>query len=801
MKLSYQWLKEILGKIKISPEKLANLLNLKVAAVEKVKKLAHGLDKVVVAEILEIKKHPQADKLQLVTLRFKIQNSKFKILQVVCGAFNIKVGDKVPLALKGAILPNGVEIKESIIRGIKSEGMLCAEDELGVGEDHTGILILDKSAKIGEKVSKVLGLDDTIIEIENSALTHRPDLFSHYGFAREIAAITNSKFKIQKSKVKVKTKKLFNLKIKIEDPKDCLRYMAVVIDNVKIAPSPIWLQNRLRNLGIRPINNIVDITNYVMLEINQPLHAFDYEKLSSIQNQNSKQIVIRRARKEEKLLCLDGVERKLDNNVLVIADSKKPIALAGIMGGEESGITEKTKTIVIESANFNPVVIRKGMRKLGLRTEASLRFEKGLPLVFAKDGILRAIELIEKIANGKVVSKIYDIKDKKTEKLLKTPKKINLEVEKVSNLIGEKISEKQIVKYLNNLGFTVKKIGKMLKVIVPMFRNDVEFEEDVIEEIARLYGYQKINPKPIDGKLNFLPYDPLLKLEKNLKNILIGLGFDEVYNYSFYGEKIINLLKLKREHLELTNPLNPDQRYLRISLLPKILENAEKNVSFYDRFRIFEIGKVYFLSDNKIEQPKYLAGLILEKNEKIFYLAKGVIEIILKKIGINIISYQKNSDQNYQYLDNPTTIMINNEKIGVFGLIKKHIKDNLKITDDLAVFEIDLEKLSKLKIEVKTFEKISSYPPILRDLAFIVSKNIIFEELYQIIKNFHPLIYSVEPFDVFESEKLGKDVRNIAFHLIFQSPERTLKSEEVEKIISDLVKTLEQKFGAKLRTF
>jgi len=814
MKLSYNWLKELTG-FKLSPEKLAEVLNLQVAAVENVEKLEKNLDKVVVAEILEIKKHPQADKLQLV--KVTLDSKRKKIYHIVCGAFNIKIGDKVPLALPGAKLPIGLEIKEAVIRGEKSEGMLCAEDELGVGDDHTGILILDKSAKLGEKVSKVLGLDDTIIDIENVALSHRPDLFGHLGFAREIRAITNSKFKIQNSKLKIKTKDLIKLEIKVENYRDCLRYMAVVIDGIKIKPSPIWLQNRLRNLGIRPINNIVDITNYVLLEIGQPLHAFDFEKISGAQPpnpkhqipnkskiQNTKQIIIRRAKRGEKLFCLDGVERTLDQDILVIADAKKPIALAGIMGGEESGITEKTKTIVIESANFDPVIIRKGSRKLALRTEASLRFEKGLPLVFAKDGMSRAIELIEKIAGGKVISQIYDIKDKKTEKKLKTKKIVRVEIKKIFDLIGEKISEKQIIKYLTNLDFSPKKIGEFFHIVVPVHRNDIEYPEDIIEEIARIYGYQKINSCPIKADLKIIEPDSLLKIERNLKNILIGLGFDEIYNYSFYGENLINLLKLKKdEHLEIANPLNPEQKYLRLSLLPNLIKNAEKNIGYFDNFKIFEIGKIYRFSEEKIEQPKYLAGLILEKNKKIFFVLKGIIEIILEKTGIDKdkISFKLEKNINYHYLNYLTSIFAENKLIGYFGLVNEVVKNDLKIFSDVGVFEIDLEKLKNLKISPKIYQKISSYPPIFRDLAFLVPKNIIFEEIYKTIKNFHPLLYQVEPFDVFESEKLGRGVRNIAFHLIFQSFERTLKSEEVDKIISDLIKTLEQKFGAKLRAF
>jgi len=836
MKLLYNWLKELTGA-KLSSEKMAELLNLQVAAVESIENMSKSLENVIVAEILEIKKHPQADKLQLVTLRTsQLNNSIANNLKVVCGAFNIKAGDKVPLALPGAVLrlkaTDGklklLKIEESIIRGVKSVGMLCAEDELGLGEDHSGILILDKLAKVGEKVSKVLGLDDAIIEIENVALTHRPDLFGHLGFSREISAVMGIKRKVQGLKSKVYgCRESIKLKIKIEDSQLCPRYMAVVIDNVKIAPSPLWLQNRLRNVGIRPINNVVDITNYILLEVGQPLHAFDANKLTG-GSAKTKEINIRRAKSGEKILALDGVVRELDKDILVIADAEKPIALAGIIGGEYSGVTKETKTIVIESANFNPTIIRKGAKKVGLRTEANLRFEKGLPLVFTEQGMTRVIELIEKIVGGRVVSKIYDHKSKKVEKNLKTKKTINLKIEKISDLIGEKISENQIIKYLTALGFITIKMGKALRITIPAHRTDIEYPEDIIEEIARIYGYQKIKPQPIRAKLEIVAPDPLLKVEKNLKNILTGLGFDEVYNYSFYGENSINLLGInKKDHLELVNPLNPDQRYLRISLLPKLLENATKNISNFENFRIFEIGRIYRSQTNAemdadqrrngqrqsasslhesalpVRQEKYLSGLIFEKNKKMFYLVKGLVEKILERAGIekNQISYQSCQDINYLYLNQATSIFIEKNPAGVFGEINENLKNNLKISDKVGVFEINLEKIIKLVIGEKIFNKISNYPPIIRDLAILVPKRFKFADIVSLIENYNSLIKNVEPFDVFESEKFGLDTQSIAFRLIFQSFDRTLVSQEIDKILNDLIKNLEQKFQAKIRNF
>lgn len=800
MKLSYNWLKE-LTKTKTSSEKMAELLNLQVASVEGITDMAKCFEQVVVAEILEIKKHPQADKLQLV--KVKTGNLPQAIHHIVCGAFNIKVGDKVPLALVGAILPNGMEIKEAVIRGQKSAGMLCAEDELGLGHDHSGILILDKKTKVGEKFAKVLGLDDVIFEIETVALTHRPDLFGHLGFAREVAALTNSKLQIPSHKLKSLKTADTSLKIKVENSKDCPRYMAVVMDNIKIEPSPAWLQNRLRNLGIRPINNVVDVTNAVLLEVGQPLHAFDFNKLSG-GTTKSKIINIRRAQDKEKILALDGVARELSKDILVIADGEKPVALAGIMGGEHSGIAEETKTIVIESANFDSVVIRRGAKKVGLRTEANLRFEKNLPLIFTEQGIVRAIELMQQLCRGKVVSTIYDITDKTIAKQLKTKQVINLDKSKIFDLIGEKISEAQIIKYLNALGFVSKKSGAFLKAIIPAHRRDIEYPEDIIEEIARLYGYQKITPQPVRAAFEVVKVDPLLKLEKNLKNALVDFGFDELYNYSFYGEKTINFFKLKKdEHLTVANPLNPDQQFLRISLLSKLLEKAAENNPLFDAFKIFEIGHVYKKNDVDFEEQKHLGGLVLEKNPKMFFLTKGYIEAILENIGIkkNRISYKLSQHHDYQYLENFTGVLVDSQAIGLFGLVNRKIKDSLKIKAEVGLFELNLETLTKFSGQEKLYQKISAYPAVMRDLALLVAKSVKFEELHKLIASFNPLITLVEPFDVFESEKLGKDTRSVAFHLTFQSFDRTLVSQEIDKIIADLVKTLEQKFQAKLRNF
>ncbi len=465
MYLSYNWLKQLVnfsakggfvsgGKEK--PEELAEFLTSHISNVESIKKLGQGLDQVIVAQIMEVKPHPNADRLQIAIVK-SVENRKEKILNIVCGASNIKVGQKVPLALIGAKLSGGLEIKESIIRGIKSEGMLCAEDELGLGDDHTGIMILDSQAKIGQRITEILGLEDAILDLENKPLANRPDLFSHYGVAKEISIIKNLLIKNILFK-KIKSKNNLPLHVRLEAKNSCPRYMAITIEGIKIKPSPSWLQRRLRALGLRPINNIVDITNYILLELGQPLHAFDYDLLEN------HEIIIREAKTGEKTKTLDGIERSLEENDLLIADPNKSLALAGIMGGEGSGINEKTKNIVIESANFNPVAIRKTSHRLALRTEAATRFEKGLPIVLAEEGLWRAVNLILEMVGGKV-GEVRDLTSREGLAILTNKKYILADFEYLNRLIGCDLPDKTYLNFLKRLGIKLQRVDLRKRLI------------------------------------------------------------------------------------------------------------------------------------------------------------------------------------------------------------------------------------------------------------------------------------------------------------------------------------------------
>ena len=807
MKISINWLKDYL-EIKERPEKLAEVLTMSTAEVEEVQHLGQGLDKIVVGEIFNVKTHPNADKLRLALVNIGTQR-----LSIVCGAPNIKPGQKVPVALVGARLATGLEIKEAKIGGIESHGMLCAEDELGLGEDHEGILILPTETKVGQDLKKALGLDDVVLDIENKSLTHRPDLFSHLGIARELAVLTKKKLKQAKltSKKYTSPKKSWPLKVMVKDTKLCPRYMGVVLNNIKIASSPRWLQSRLRAVGLRPINNVVDITNYVMMEYGQPLHAFDAEKVAG------QTIVVRRAKKGETLQTLDGESRKLDDNILVIADKEKPIALAGIMGGANAEINANTKTIIIESANFDPVNTRKAAWQLGLRTEAVTRFEKGLPLPLVELAINRVLELLIKETSAKVASKIIDQKSATVSNQLKQKSQLLLDLSYLNKVIGlvfdsevaqtrGELKVKQVNDILKSLGFQVTKSKKdEIKVQVPWYRNDIQIPEDLIEEVARVYGYNNIPPTPIVGEFAPVAISKEDFIEEEIKDVLVGVGFTEVRTYSFYGENTLKRLNLNPDdHIRLANPLNPDQTYLRINLLPNLLRQVRDNLRHQEKFQIFELGSLYLgqkIEDGLPAQPKVLAAIIVGKNPKrvdqhIFFQAKGAVEFLLTKLNVNKKAVYTSLEKEQGAL-----LTIEDKPIGKIRVIDEQLKQSFKIKNsDVVAITLDVERLFSLAESVKLYKPIPIYPKVVRDLSMVLAKKINNKQVVDLIKQTNSLIIQVDLFDIFEDKRFGPDKRSLAYRIIYQSPDRTLKDAEVNRIQQEIIKGLESNLGAQVRT-
>lgn len=795
MKFSYNWLKELSGT-KLAPEKLKELLLVHSFEVEKTEKTGAGLENIFVGKILEIKKHPAADRLSLV----KLALGGSKSVRVVCGADNIKVGDKVPLALPEARLAGGLEIKEMEIRGVKSCGMLCAEDELALGRDHSGIMILDPGAKTGASLKKYLELNDFVLGID--ILPNRGhDALSHIGVAREICALENRKLDYDFDGLKLPRKRTEKIKVEIKDKNLCRRYIGAVLENIEVKESPVWLKAKLMASGVRPVNNIVDATNYVMLELGQPLHAFDADQVENAE------ITVRKAGKREEIILLDGNKKELDANDLIVADGKKTLALAGIIGGLDSGISENTARIILESANFNAVSIRKTRIKLGLKTDASDRFEKEIDPNLAEKAMVRAIEIIQNTAGGGLEG-IIDVYPQKAK-----PWKIKLNLDYANSLLGEKIIPKSIIKILNSLSLKTSGHRRIITVEIPTFRIDLKTQEDLIEEIGRIYGYEKI--KAQSPKVSIKPAETNKErlFVRRVKNILAGCGFSEVYNYSFYNVRDAGLAQIGTvKHLELENPMNPDQALMRVSLIPNILKNVRENLKRFNEFEIFETGRVYWPNAEALpEEKNIVAGaVILEKADKAenFYYLKGIIDSFLAGIGIKNQYYRSFDSSPLDTLETlwhsgrAAEIKIKGQKesVGYLGEINPFVLANFDIHERVAMFEFDLKKLRKVSETEKEYRPIRKYPTVERDISMVLSgdKGVRADDIIENMrKSGGNLIIGIDLFDVYEFKKEG--AVSCAFRVIFGADGRTLTSREIDGLMEKIIDNLEKELNVKVR--
>ncbi|HRZ95604.1 MAG TPA: phenylalanine--tRNA ligase subunit beta [Candidatus Moranbacteria bacterium] len=795
MKYSYNWLKELSGTKKM-PEKVMEDLTFHSFEVEGLEKGEINIPGVIVGKILEIKKHPNADKLQLL----KVDVGAGSALNIVCGAWNIKAGDKVPVALVDTNLSNGMKIKEAEIRGEKSFGMLCAEDELGLGKNHEGILILPESAKIGDPISKYFRSKDSVIEIK--VLPDRShDAMSYVGVAREIAVLERKKFDYDFDGLVLPKKKSKKLKIAVKSSKLCPRYIGAVMENIKIKESPDWMKKRLEASGIRAINNVVDATNYVMLELGNPLHAFDVDKLKvqseklKVTVQNSKLgIVVRKAKTGEKIKLLDGVVKELTSDDLLITDGDNPLAIAGIKGGKLAEIDGNTKNIVLESANFNAVSIRKTRTRLNLKTDSSDRFEKDIDPNLAEKAMARLIEIIEHTAGGKLTG-VVDVYSKKV-----APWKIKLDSSYVNSLLGEFILVKDMTRILNILGIKTKN-GKIIECIVPTYRFDLKTQEDLIEEIGRIWGYEKVKEQPMISEILPAKINEQVFFERKVQDKLTGIGFDEVYNYSFYGEKdMVSCGFDNIKHLELENPMNSEQKYVRTSLIPNILKNIYENLKNFEDFRVFEEGRCYRPDGKKVEEKRMLAMAVAKNKDskgEIFYDLKGAIEDMLEGFGVN--SYEVRLRKNPEKICHPfrsAEIKIAGEKIGVLSEINPAVLSAYKIKSPVAVAEFDLEILKKHANKSKIYNPISKYPVVTRDISLLVSNDTTYAQIVDTIKKIGKnLVKNIKLFDVFEKDSQ----KSLAFRIEFEDKKKTFEKAEVERSIEKIVSTLEAELGVTVR--
>jgi len=620
------------------------------------------------------------------------------------------------------------------------------------------------------------------------------DCFSHLGIGREIAAILS--YKLEVPKIALKEDKKINAKdlisVRVKDISGCQRYAARVVTGVKIGPSPAHIQARLKVCGLRPINNIVDIANYVMLETGQPLHAFDLKKLEG------RQIIVRFARPKEKIITIDGGEYNLNEKVLVIADAKKPVAIAGIKGGKFPEITEKTETVVLESANFNQKIVRHGSAQINLKTDASLRFEHGIDPNLAEFAVNRAASLIGEIAGGKIARGLIDFYPRKV-----FPSKIFLDLNYLKDFLGREIPKKEIIKILNNLEFKTKEIRKnIFEVLIPTRRLDVKLSEDLIEEIGRIYGYEKIPALPPFGAMVSPKRNENIFWQDAVKNILKEAGFSEVYNYSFLGEKEIeNLGYDSGDLIEIANPLSFNQQYLRPTQILNLLKNVKENLKYFNEIKIFELGKIF---NKKIKERWMVTGIISkrkkDKSAELFFEIKGVVDSLLNGLGISSILYD-------QYRPTPQSskikiwnrqrcaeIKVNErEEIGFLGEIEPTLLLDLGIEGSVAVFDVNFEKLQKIASEEQEYRPISQHPAAVRDIALLVPQDVLVDEVLGKIEIAGgKLVQDVDLFDIYEGEELPDGKKNLAFHVIFQAKDRTLKTEEINNVLEKIIETLEE---------
>ena len=744
----------------------------------------------VIGEIIECKAHPDSDHLHVC----KVNVGK-EILQIVCGAPNARAGIKVIVALPGAELPNDITIKKGNIRGEESNGMMCSIAELGLDnkfltkEDKEGICELGKDAIVGEDPIKYLGYDDDIVDFELTA--NRGDLLSVLGLAYELGAIYNKKVKdvdLSHSENSKNVNDVFNIDIQTEN---CSLFLAKKVENVEIKESPKFIKNRLMACGIRPINNVVDISNYVMLELGQPLHFYDADKLGE-------NLVVRMANKNEKLVTLDEQERTLDENDLVIANKKEAVGLAGVMGGLDTEVTENTKNIIIESAIFDGVKVRKTSKKI-LRSEASNRFEKGLDPNRTYMAIERACNMLEKYAEGEVLSGTV-----KYDKTKKEDKKIEITFKNILDVLGVQISNDDILDVFTKLGFTYELEGEKIKVLVPTRRMDISIKEDLIEEVGRIYGVDNIK-----GKLPVLPvkqgsYD---KVTRGIRNKMVSLGLNETLSMIFTNEQDARKYTVDDfEVVKLLDPLAEERNSLRYSLIPSMMKIYEYNKARENKdICIFEIGKGFFKKENEYGENKKLACLMTgeyylglgNKANVDFYIIKGVVEEVLNYLGYenrySLITPSKLPKEFHPY--QTAEINVNADSVGIVGKVHPSI-----CKEPVFVMEINLDKLLSKKIGKLKYKEISKFPNVKKDVAFVVNKDIPSKEIETVIKKAGGnTLTKIEVFDVYTGENVAENEKSIAYSLIFNDSKKTLTEDEVMENFNKIIENVEKKCDAKLR--
>lgn len=799
MRVSLNWLKEFV-EIDRTPAELAEMLTMAGLEVEGLEHKGHELNGITVSKILDIKPHPRADRLSI--CRLDAGNQK---VSVVCGATNMSQGDVVPLALPGIILPDGTRIKESRIREELSQGMLLAEDEMGLTDDHTGIMILPEDLLPGKSLPDAMDLEDWILEI--GLTPNRIDCASILGVAREIGALTKKKVTIPEIRYEENDTPIDDLaQVTILDPHGCPRYTAGLADHVKIYPSPFWMRYRLQTSGIRSINNVVDITNYILMELGQPLHAFDYHLLGG------RRIVVKRAENGEIFTTLDEQDRDLDDQILMICDGEKPVALAGIMGGLNSEITENSTTVLIESAFFDPTVTRRSSKRLGLSTEASYRFERGIDIGGVDRALKRSLMLIAQFAGGSIAKGIIDCYPRPW-----SPSKVAVRADRTNKLLGTDVKAETMDLHLSSLGMAVTKIDdNKMEVSPPSFRVDITREADLVEEIARLIGYHNI-PVTLPPIRPTEEYVSELTLRDRIKAMLVGMGFTEIITYSFISPQSADLMGTGdnshlRSFVKLLNPLSQDQSVMRTSLIPGLLSTARLNLlrGQYD-LRIFEWGKAYLQGEDELpEEKQILAALITgmgsapqwyqPAREADFYDIKGAAENILEGLGINEPEYRRNGPPEGFDPREYARIFSSDTEMGTLGRISQGTLEGFGLEKNAYMMELSIDALLSHAERDRRFSPLAKFPLVRRDISVIIKRSIETALLISIIKQRGKgLIESVDVFDVYQGKQIDPGEKAMAIRINYRSHKRTLTDDEVNTIQDEVIAELRRQTGGRLR--
>ena len=798
MKISYNWIKDFVD-IDIPVEELAEKLSTSGFEVEEYEFQNKHLHDVYVGKITKIEKHPEADRLQV--CQVDVGNKK---VQIITSATNVFEGAVVPVSLEGADLVNGVKIKPTNFRGVKSEGMFCSGEELGIDENYiegggvNGILILPSDMKIGAKIEDALMLNDVVLDI--NVTPNRPDCNSVIGIAREICAIYNKPFKdvdYSYKTVAENVKDFISVEVKTEK---CPRYMAAYVKNLKLTRSPLWLRSRLFAVGIKPINTIVDITNYVLIEQGQPMHAFDYKHLAG------SKIVVRDAKENEKIAVLNGNTYTLNSDDMVIADSVKPVVIAGVIGGVNSCVEKDTTETVFECAVFDLKSVRLTSRKIGVMTDSSLRYSKGVYLQSPIKAIKRALNLVDTLGCGDIVNGIIDTCSQKDV----TDRKIVASMSKIDKILGIEIDREKVLQILNGLGIKASLNGDELTCVLPYYREDIENENDLAEELIRIYGYDVYNN--VDGvafensSTTIGAYEPRLVMENKLKNELVDFGFYETLNYSLYSPSAIDKLMINDERknvIKLANPISDDLSTVRTVMAHALLLDIHYNLSVGNKnLRFFEVGRVYQpkalpLTELPVENNR-LSIAVCEEDYDFFDL-KNVIENLLVSFPLD---YKlERSTESYLHSGVSADIIASDgKKVGWFGKVNKKVLKNYDIAEDVYYAELDTDYLSQLPEKTYAAKEISKFPIVERDIAVVVDEKVTNGELISAIKSACGKHFvECELFDVYRSESLGVDKKSLAYKIRLVSEEKTLTADEINSVIKKVLKSLEFRFGAKLR--